>query len=211
MKRILTGALALVLFTGAAQAQLKQDTAKVHHRGNRNMMMKQLNLTSDQQAKLKSIHEAEKKDMQSLKENKSLSADQLKSQRHELHKKYQAQTRSVFTPSQQEQLQKMKADKKEGFRKDGQKKDGKHLAKRKLKKQLNLTQDQKDQLAKMRAAIKSQVNSVRSNNSLTEDQKKEKMHSIRKDQREKFQSVLTKEQSEKLQSLKKEREAKITK
>ena len=86
MKRILTGALALVLFAGAAQAQTKQDTSSQHHRNRHEMMTKQLNLTSDQQAQLKSIRDNERNEMQSLK-TKSLTTDQLKTQRKELHKK----------------------------------------------------------------------------------------------------------------------------
>ena len=51
MKKILTGALALVLFAGSAQAQTKKDTASFHHRQGREMMAQQLNLTADQQTK----------------------------------------------------------------------------------------------------------------------------------------------------------------
>jgi len=41
---------------------------------------------------------------------------------------------------------------------------------------------------------RTQMQSIRNDQSLTQDQKKEKVHSIMKDQREKFKSVLTKEQ-----------------
>jgi Spy/CpxP family protein refolding chaperone len=90
----------------------------------------------------------------------------------------------------------------------------KHMAMKRgaeLQKQLNLTQDQKDRLSKLRVDAKSQAQSIRNDQSLSQDQKKEKMQSLRKDQQEKFKSVLTKEQLDKLQSLKKDHQSKNTK
>jgi Spy/CpxP family protein refolding chaperone len=215
MKRLLTGALALVLFAGAAQAQTKQDTARHNHRGGREMAMKQLNLTADQQAQLKSIRDDQRKEMESLKNNKSLTADQLKEQRQALHKKYNGQIQSVLTPSQKDQMKNLRAERKgkDGRKGQWKKGDKKGSAKRgaNFHNQLNLTQAQKDQLAKMRTDMKGQMESIRSNQSLSQEQKKEKMHSLMKEQQEKFKSVLTKEQVDKLQSLKKERQAKNTK
>jgi len=213
MKKILTGALAIVLFAGAAQAQSTRDTSFHHHRDGGEMAMKQLNLTSDQQAQLKKIHESERQDMQALKNNSSLTADQLKAQRQDLHKKYREQMQSVFTPAQKEQLKKLHAERKENGNKRGQwKKDGKGFAGRaEFQKELNLTDAQKARLSQMRTDVKSQMQSIRNNQSLTQDQKKEKIHSLMKDQHEKMKSVLTKDQIEKLKSLRKEHQAKNTK
>jgi Spy/CpxP family protein refolding chaperone len=213
MKKILTGALALVLFAGAAQAQTKKDTASFHHRQGREMMAQQLNLTADQQTKLKSIHDAQRKEMEALK-TKSLTADQSKEQRKALHKKYQEQRQSVLTPAQKDQMKKLQAERKQKAGKNGQwKKGGKDFGKRggEFKKDLNLTQAQKDQLSKLRTDSRSQMESIRNNQSLTQDQKKEKIHSLRKDQQEKFKSVLTKEQVEKLESARKQRQDRVTK
>ena len=182
MKKILTGALAIVLFAAAAQAQSKQDTSFGHHRGGHEMVMKQLNLTSEQQAELKKIHESERQDMQALKNNSSLTADQLKAQRQDLHKKYHEQMQSVFTPAQKEQLKKLRAERKENGNKKGQwNKDGKGFAGRaNFQKELNLTDAQKTQLSQMRADVKSQMQSIRNDQSLSQDQKKEKIHSLMK-------------------------------
>lgn len=214
MKRIITGALALVLFAGAAQAQTKKDTAGFHHRQGREMMAQQLNLTADQQAKLKSIHDAQRKEMEALK-TKSLTAEQSKEQRMALHKKYQEQMQSVLTPDQKDQMKKFKAERKEKGGKKGEWKKGgkKGIAKKggEFQKDLNLTQAQKDQLSKLRTDSKSQMESIRNDQSLTQDQKKEKIYSLMKDQQEKFKTVLTKEQVEKLQSSRKERQSRNTK
>jgi Spy/CpxP family protein refolding chaperone len=214
MKRILTGALALVLFAGAAQAQTKKDTAGFHHRQGREMMAQQLNLTADQQAKLKSIHDAQRKEMEALK-TKSLTADQSKEQRKALHKKYQEQMQSVLTPAQKDQMKKLQAERKEkGGRKGEWKKGGKkNITKRggEFQKDLNLTQAQKDQLSKLRTDSRSQMESIRKDQSLTQDQKKEKIQSIMKDQQAKFKSVLTREQVEKMESARKQRQDRVTK
>ncbi|MGZ3851400.1 MAG: Spy/CpxP family protein refolding chaperone [Flavisolibacter sp.] len=205
MKKILTGALAFILFAGAAQAQSKQDSSWHARPGGREMMAKQLNLTADQKAQFKTIHENQKKDMEALKAQ-SLTADQLKTQRQELHKKYQQQMQSVLTPAQRDQMAKFRAERKQNGTVRGQWKKNAGL-----QKELNLTQAQKDQLSKMRADVRTQMQSIRNDQSLTQDQKKEKMHSIMKDQREKFKSVLTKEQQEKLEAARKEHKDKVTK
>jgi Spy/CpxP family protein refolding chaperone len=213
MKRILTGALALVLITGAAQAQSQKDTTGHRHRDGHHTMMKQLNLTPDQQAKFKAIRENQHKEMEALK-TKALTSDQVKTQRKELHKKYHDQMQLVLTPAQKEQMKNFKAEKKKTYAEKGQrKKGGKGVNKRSgdFQKELNLTQAQKDELSKMRRDVKGQMESIRDDQSLTQDQKKEKIHSIKKDQKEKFKSVLTKEQLDKLETTKKERKDRVTK
>lgn len=213
MKRILTGALALVLLAGAAQAQSKQDTSFHHRKGGHEMMMKQLNLTSAQQAQLKSIHENERKEMQALQNNtSSVAADQLRAQRKALHKKYHDQVQNILTPAQKDQLKKLHEQRKErGNEKAQWRKDKAVTGRGEWQKMLNLTPGQQDQLTTMRTDLKSQVQSIRNDQSLTQDQKREKIHTLMKDQQEKFKSVLTQDQIEKLQSLRKERQAKNTK
>src|SRR5215217_3531621 len=121
MKRILTATLAFVLFAGAAQAQTKDSTRhhQKHQRKGGADMAKQLNLTADQQARLKAIREQEHSEMKALKTG-SLTAEQLKAQREALHKKYRSQVESVFTAEQKQQLEKLKSERKakgEGFKK----------------------------------------------------------------------------------------------
>lgn len=190
MKKILTGTLALLLIAGAAQAQ-KQDTAT--GRGN-DRIKKELNLTADQQTKLKSIKEQERKEKKALRD------------------KYQDQRQSVFSADQKKKLETLKSERKENAK---GKKPGKHKKNFKktsdLQAKLNLSQEQKDQMQKMRAESKGRFDALRKNEALNEEQKKEQMMSLKKEQREKMKSILTKEQIEKMESAKKNHKARNTK
>ncbi len=211
MKRIITGAFALVLFVGAAQAQVKRDT--IHRRQGREMMSKQLKLSADQQAKLKSIQDAQRKEMETL-ETKSLTHAQFQQQKQAVHKKYSDQRQSVFTPAQKDQLQKLEGGRKgKGFQKGHGMKNRKDFGRRgaEFQKELNLSGTQKDQLSKMRVEVRSQVETIRKDQSLSQEQKKEKVQSIMKDQQAKRKSILTKEQIEKVESAQKERRSRATK
>lgn len=190
MKRILTGTLALVLLAGAAQAQ-KQDTAR--QRGN-DRIKKELNLTAGQQTKLKSIKEQERKDKKALRD------------------KYQDQRQTVFTVDQKKKFETLKSERKEKAKGKKHSKHKKNFKKKgHLQTKLNLTQDQKDKMQKMRAESKGQFETLRKNESLSKEEKKEKMMSLKKDQHEKMKSILTKEQIEKMESSRKNQKAKSTK
>src|SRR5215213_566025 len=211
MKKLITGALVLALAMGAAQAQTstpeKENTHKREHKMNK---LDGLNLTEDQKAKLKSLHEEQKKEMQA---NKSAT----KEQRMELHKKYQAQMESILTPEQKQQLDNLKEERKASGKKAGFKRGDDFSKKGNFKrgadfqKELGLTQDQEDRMAKIRTDFRSQFEALRSDKSLTEEQRKSKFRDLMKAQQDQTKSVLSKEQVEKMQSLRKERSAKNTK
>src|SRR5215217_1785976 len=166
MKKFITSALVLALTMGAAQAQTttpeKEKTHKKEHKMNK---LDGLNLTEDQKTKLKSLHEEQKKEMQA---NKVAT----KEQRMELHKKYKAQRESILTAEQKQQLDKMKEERKASGKKAGFKR-GDGLSKKAtldstrvgrkgnfkrgadFQKELGLTQDQQDKVAKIRTDFRS--------------------------------------------------------
>src|SRR6185437_3646108 len=65
-----------------------------------------------------------------------------------------------------------------------------------LAKKLNLTEDQKKQFRNIRQDSMKQAKAIRTDSSLTEDQKREKMHQLRKEQHQQMFSVLTPEQKD---------------
>lgn len=199
MKKILTSALALLLITGAAQAQTKE--AK-HHRGG--APLHALNLTEEQKSKLKTLHEEERKQMEALRADKSLSAEQSKEKRKQIHARYQDQMSSILSSDQKAQLEKMKAERKEKGEGRGKGKGMKGDRGAQMAKELNLTEAQKQQLQQQREAAKEQMKAIRADQSLSEDQRREKIRALHMEQKQKMQSILTPEQKAKAESFRKE-------
>lgn len=213
MKKLITGAFVLALTIGAAQAQTNTpEKAKGHKKEHKMHKLQDLNLTEEQKGKLKTLHEEQKKEMQALKENKTAT----KEKRKELHQKYREQMQAVLTPAQKEQMAKIKKDQKASGKKADFKKErnvGRKGAftRGDFQKELGLTQDQKDKMAKIRTDFRNQFETLRNDNTQSKEQKRTKMQDLIKAQQEQIKTVLTKEQIEKMQSLRKERSAKNTK
>ncbi len=74
--------------------------------------------------------------------------------------------------------------------------------------QLNLTKDQKQKVRTLDQDNKSKIEAVRNDNSLTQEQKKEKMKELRKAHQEGMNSILTKDQQDKMKAYKKDHRGK---
>jgi len=72
---------------------------------------------------------------------------------------------------------------------------------------LNLTDDQKAKVGKIHADMKSQMDAVKSDTTLTADQKQEKMKQIHKASHEQVLQVLTPDQRQQMKADEKERKA----
>ncbi len=70
--------------------------------------------------------------------------------------------------------------------------------------ELNLTKNQKAKVKEVMKQQKTEIDSVRSNASLTREQQREQMGTIRKKYNEKIETILTPEQNEKLKAKQKE-------
>lgn len=212
MKRILTTALAIVLFVGASQAQDKGRHGK--HDGGK--FATELNLTEQQKTQLKSIREAQKKEMEALKQNGQVSGEQRKA----IHEKYKAQFEAVLTPAQREEMNK----KKEEWKAKG--KDGKAFGRRGgdfggrgsfgqqaafFKKELNLSSDQETKLKGIFQEFQTRSKDIRSNNALTQEQKRSQMQSLAKQYMDQGKAVLNADQLKKLENLRGKRKDKRNK
>ena len=213
MKKIISTALAIVLFVGASQAQTTEDKGR-HHKGHRQeQAMSQLNLSAEQKAKFQSIREAQKKEMQELKKSGNVTPEQRKA----LHEKYKAQYQAVLTPAQQEQFKKQREEWKEkgDKAKKGQKGEkgekGQRFGKRGgdfgkqqafFKKELNLTADQETKLKGIFQEFRTKSQAIRSNTSLSKEQQREQFRSLAHQYMEQGKSVLTPEQLKKFNDLK---------
>jgi Spy/CpxP family protein refolding chaperone len=103
MKKIISAALALTLLIGTAQAQNTEKGDRRHKGDRKEMSFQKLNLTADQKEKLQSLREAQRREMQDLRNN-SVTPEQRKA----VQEKYKAQYEAVLTPAQREELNKQK-------------------------------------------------------------------------------------------------------
>jgi Spy/CpxP family protein refolding chaperone len=199
MKKLIGSLLALTLIASASQAQdLKH--AKHHGRHHqKEMLSKQLNLTADQKTQLKSINSDAKKQMAELKKNDNITVKDFKSRKEAIRKEQHEKMLALLTPDQKSQMEKMKQDRM------AKNKERSQRGLEKMKTQLNLTDDQVSKLKASHEGFASKAKEIRSNASLTEDQKKEQFKELAKQQREETKSILTKEQLQKMQDLHKDR------
>jgi Spy/CpxP family protein refolding chaperone len=208
MKKILTSALAIVLFVGASQAQ-SNAPANDHHRGGKGMM-KSLNLTEAQKTQFKSLHEAEKKDLEALKGSGNVTPEQRKA----IHEKYRSQFDALLTPEQRDQMKKaMQERKAEGGAKGARGSEGKggNFGKQQAfyKDQLNLSPDQETKMKGIFQDFQAKAKDIRANTSLSADQKKEQMHSLAQQLREQSKTVLTADQLKKMEDMRGKRKDRV--
>ena len=228
MKRIFTSALVLALTIGAAQAQsTTADKAKddkkeqKHGKHDKDKGLKEVNLTEDQKARLKSIRENYKKEAEALRNNTTLTAEQKQAERKKLHEKIRTESASILTPEQKQQREKMRAEK--GSHAKGKFDKGDRMSKahkgehahmkakgEQVKKDLNLTADQEARMKQVRESYKAKFEAL-STEKLTQDERRAKAKELMQAQQEEMKSILTKEQQEKMQSLKKDRTPKKAK
>jgi Spy/CpxP family protein refolding chaperone len=72
------------------------------------MLSEKLNLTEDQKTKLKPIFEDQGKQLQAVKDDTSLSAEQKEAKTKAIHQSFHDQINSVLTPEQQAKFKEMK-------------------------------------------------------------------------------------------------------
>ena len=80
-----------------------------------------------------------------------------------------------------------------------------HFKRGNMMDQLNLTADQKSQMKALHQDMKQQREGIMNDQSLTADQKKEKMKDLRKSQSEKMNTILTSDQQLKMKEMRKQR------
>lgn len=209
MKQILSTALAVVLFVGAAQAQSAGKDGRHHKAERKEMAMNHLNLTADQKEAFQRIREAQKKEIQELKNSGNVTPEQRKA----IHQKYQAQYQAVLTPAQQDDLKKKKEEWKSQGRagKKGRAFDrggdiGRQAAF--FKKELNLTAGQETNLKSLFEEFQSKSQVIRSNTSLNQEQKRTEVKNLARQYMIKGKALLTPEQQKKLDEMKGKRKGK---
>jgi Spy/CpxP family protein refolding chaperone len=203
MKKILI-AIMILAFAGSVNAQngrKDKDHRKdqLHRKENarqkmmnRGHLRENLNLTTEQSTRIKAINETFRKDMQQLRDEK-LTVKERNDKKHELQQKHVQDIQAVLTAEQKEQLAKNKKDQKEKIV-DERKERAKNASR-----DLNLSEDQRQKLAVLRESYKVKAETLRNDNTLTKEQKRERLQQLMVQQREEMKTILTAEQINQLQ------------
>jgi Spy/CpxP family protein refolding chaperone len=205
MKKIMIGAVVLMLAAGTVQAQDNKQIHEKHHRQHHGKMFEKLNFTQEQKDQMKSINNDFRKQMQDLKKNEDITVKDRNARKESLSKSHKEQIQNLLTNDQKVQLEKMKQE---------------HRANReahanarmeKMAKRLNLNKEQKEKLVNLRSGMSEKIKTIRSNESLTEVQKKDQVKELMKTQKEEMKSILTDEQFKKMEEMKSHHGGKMVK
>lgn len=205
-KIILIAAAALVLnFTGSAQEQSQRNqTRKEYRQNSQNRQFAQLDLSQEQKDKIQKIREEAKSERAAIQNDKSLTDQQRAAKFKELNANSRKEMSAVFTPDQLEKMKASKKDRQNFSQKNWQKGTNKGtMNKSRMRSgfsKLNLTQDQKTQLQKIRESAKTQREAIKNDKTLTDQQKSEKMKQLNQDNKKKMNDILTPEQQQQMKS-----------
>lgn len=205
MKKTVLAIMAIIIgFSSFAQSNNSASLGhkKLHNKKNHSNKQNtdNLNLSDDQKAQVKIINENFRQQMQDLKKNSSLNANELKDKRKALAEEHKENIKAILTPEQREQAK----DRKHNFAKENK---GKMRGERfeKMTKDLNLTPQQSTKMNNLNAAFKTNIQSIRQNTSLSQDGKKEQMKSLMKKHKDDMEALLTDKQKEQLKNNRKDK------
>jgi Spy/CpxP family protein refolding chaperone len=209
MKRIITSAFIILLAIGSAQAQDAPSRDREGHRKEHKKGFEQLNLSDDQKSRLQAIREDFKKGSEELKNTAQLSTEEKQARRKELHQQFRSQSEAVLTPSQKEQLSKMKADRKTTYKagkgKWNKSGEARKSAGKNFQQELGLNAEQQQKISNLRSEFRPKMEALRNETGLTKEQKKAKMMELKKQQQEQMKALLTPEQIQKMEAMRKQR------
>jgi len=213
MKKIIafTLVLASIGLTSVAQVERKKDDSQKAHGmkarkgGHGRKMMDNLNLSEEQKAKLKAEREANKAQLDAIRNDASLSETQKKEKAKSIHEAQKAKMQSILTPAQKAQMEKNKQEAKEKGKQMAQQRTDMTEKRKDAMKDLNLSNDQAEKLKAHNQAAHEKMKAIRSNTSLTEEQKKTEMKNLQQWSKDERKKILTAEQLKKMEEMKKDR------
>jgi Spy/CpxP family protein refolding chaperone len=200
MKNVIASLFALFLIIGATQAQ--QGHQRQQPKQKQLALFNQLNLTPAQKGQIQTIRQQQKQEMKQLNKNDKMTVGEYKIKRKEIQQKYRTQFQSVLTPQQSARLAKMRSVQHNNLAANRlrERLNRRFDQKQKLAKELNLTEDQKLRMASLRQDFKSKARVIRTDKSLTQEQKKSRIQELTKAQKEQMKTVLTQDQLQKVES-----------
>ena len=157
-----------------------------------------LNLTEDQQTKLKSMNQGLRKKMEELRKQDNLTQKEYREKMEALRQERQSQFQSILTPDQKVQMEKNKEAFKARSKEYGKRRDAK------MKEELKLTDDQAAKMSENRKSTMQKIETINADKSLTDEQRREKVKDAMKSRKESMKLLLTDEQLKKLKENRKD-------
>ena len=152
---------------------------------------KELGLTEQQKKDAMPILENETKDLLSVMTSKSLTKEQMLEKINTIHQITKGQLSKMLTPEQQKKYAEMNTDTHD----DSQKFAERHIDR--MSEKLNLAGQQKKDIAPIIESEMKEVRAITNNESLTREQKWEKINAIHQATKERLSKILTPEQQRK--------------
>lgn len=199
MKKTIILILAILTFTNSqSQDKCKKDAMhqgdnKSKHQGNSRKekkvkMMQALGLSEDQKSQMRSIREEEKKKMEALNQQQTITVKELNDKKTAIRKEMQAKRQAVLTKEQKDKIASIKAER------ENKKNEMYEKKMAKMKVVANLTDEQTKQMNALHLKTKSDIESIKNNNKLNDQEKKTQIKATIKSAKDARMNVLTKEQ-----------------
>ena len=176
-----------------------RETINRHHRDGVN----RLNLSEEQKAKFKSLNEDFRTQMEELKKKDDITVKEWRSRMENLRKDHRDKISSLLTDDQKNQLKKSREARQ--LRQSDRRKEGFD----RMRTRLNLTDDQAAKLKQSHSDMAQKIQSIRENQSLTDDQKKEQVKELKKKNQENLKTILSEDQLKRLHEKQVRRPAKL--
>ncbi len=200
MKKIILLVCAISGLTLATQAQNEPRPGKMpklspeqHHM----MMLKQLNLTQEQQEKLNANREEFKAKLKELGKNENVTLKEYRDKKEALQKEEKEKMLALLTPEQKAKMEQLKKD-------DEAKREqmaDQRLEKLKIK--LALTDDQVAKIKADRKERQEKIAAIRDNEKLSRTERKAKLEALKEQYKDGIKKYLTADQAKKFDELKK--------
>ena len=175
----------------AQQGQKGQGMKQGARKGEGRGVFRNLNLTQEQRQQLKPIMEETRTQIQTVRNDQSLTNEQKRVRIQEIHKASRVKMQGILTAEQMQQLNEARTP--------GSGTRQRQKTRAKMVESLNLTPAQQQRVNEIFNNNAAQVRAIRQNQSLSEEDKKKQVQEIRKSMHSGIKQILTPEQLQKFE------------
>lgn len=206
MKNLKVVALGIALISNTLVFSQKQTKMSVEEKADKitNKLTEELDLSSNQTNEVKSLNLETISEQRKIRSNNSLSKEEKKNQTKALRKMQKEKLNSILTEEQMTKLKELRVDKK-GKKKNISPAEKASKMTAKLDETVTLSPSQKNEVKAVNLHAVVEMNKIKKDESLSEEDKKMALKNVRKQKKEKIKSILNKEQLSKLKAAKKAR------